>query len=157
VTLAARADWLECREACLPGRRELSLVLPVRTEAPRPSEQWGAAFASARERLPRAAAGWAFEARETPERLVLVVRPPRGQAEIRQARFFPDGGQVIDHAAPQTWVRSAASYRLEMTPAPNAARPTGALTGVLVTEGSGGSTAVRVDAKSVAPFSKEKP
>jgi hypothetical protein len=64
---------------------------------------------------------------------------------------------VIDHAAPQAWARSAGSYRLEMTPAPNAARPLGALEGVLVTEGSGGSTAVRVDAKSVAPSAKEKP
>src|SRR5207245_1904014 len=27
VTLAARADWLECQEACIPGRAELSLVL----------------------------------------------------------------------------------------------------------------------------------
>jgi thiol:disulfide interchange protein DsbD len=157
VTLAARADWLECREVCLPGRRDLSLVLPVRAEAPRPSAQWGPALASARERLPRAAAGWDFEARATPQRLVLVVRPPRGQAEIRRAYFFPDRGQVIDHAAPQTWVRSAASYRLELTPAPNAARPLGGLEGVLVTEGSGGSTAVRVDAKSVAPSAKEKP
>jgi DsbC/DsbD-like thiol-disulfide interchange protein len=156
VTLAARADWLECREVCLPGRRELSLVLPVRAESP-PSGPWGAAFASARKRLPRAAAGWVFEARETPERLVLVVRPPRAQAEIRQAWFFPDRGQVIDHAATQVWARSPGSYRLEMTPAPNAARPRGALEGVLVTEGSGGSSAVRVDAKSVAPSAKEKP
>jgi hypothetical protein len=44
-----------------------------------------------------------------------------------------------------------------MTPAPNAARPLGALEGVLVIEGSGGSTAVRVDAKSAAPSAKEKP
>src|SRR5258707_10287219 len=127
VTLAARADWLECREVCLPGRRELSLVLPVRAQAPRPSGPWGAAFASARERLPRAAAGWAFEARETPDRLVLLVRPPRAQAGIRQAYFFPDPGQVIDHAATQTSARSAGSYRLERRPAPNAARPLGAL------------------------------
>jgi thiol:disulfide interchange protein DsbD len=157
VTLAARADWLECRDICLPGRRELSLVLPVRAEAPRASAQWGAAFASARERSPRAVAGWAFEARETPDRVVLVVRPPRGQAEIRRATFFPDRGQVIDHASPQAWARATGSYRLEMTPAPNAARPLGALEGVLVTESSGGTTAVRVDAKSVAPSTKEKP
>jgi len=41
-----------------------------------------------------------------------------------------------------------------MTPAPNAARPLGALEGVLVTEGSSGATvAVRVQANST----KEKP
>jgi thiol:disulfide interchange protein DsbD len=157
VTLAARADWLECREACLPGRRELSLVLPVRAEPPRPSAQWSAALGSARARVPRAVAGWAFETKETPDRVVLVVRPPRGQAEIRQASFFPDRPQVIDHGEAQAWVRTAGSYRLEMAPAPNAARPLGALEGVLVTEGSGGTIAVRVDAKSAAPSPKEKP
>ena len=156
VTLAARADWLECREACLPGRRELSLVLPVRADGPRVSAQWAPAFAAARARLPQAGGGWAIEARETRERVVLVVRPPRGHAEIRQAYFFPDRGQLIDHAAAQTWTRAAgaaAGYRLEMTPAPNVARPVGALEGVLVAEGSSGATAVRVEAKSA----KEKP
>ena len=157
VTLAARADWLECRDICLPGRRELSLVLPVRSEAPRPSPPWAPAFAAAREHVPRAAAGWAFEARDLPAGVVLVVRPPRAQAEIRRATFFPDRGQVIDHAAAQTWARTTGSYRLEMKPAPNAARPLGALEGVLVIESSGGTTAVRVDAKSAAPSAKEKP
>ncbi len=156
VTLAARADWLECREACLPGRRELSVVLPVRGEAPRASAQ-APAFAAARARLPQAGAGWTFEARETPDKVVLVVEPPRGQAAIHKATFFPDRGQLIDHAAAQTWARAAgatAGYRLEMTPAPNAARPLGALEGVLVTEGSSGAiAAVRVEAKST----KEKP
>jgi thiol:disulfide interchange protein DsbD len=153
VTLAARADWLECREACLPGRRELSLMLPVRPEPPRPSAAWAPVFAAARERLPRAPSGWTFETRQTPDRIVLVVRPPRGQAEIRQAHFFPDRGQVIDHAATQAWARAAGSYRLEMTPAPNAARPLGGLDGVLVTEAASGATAVLVQAKSA----KEKP
>jgi DsbC/DsbD-like thiol-disulfide interchange protein len=157
VTLAARADWLECREAFLPGRRELTLVLPVRAEAPRPSDQWSRALASARALVPRAAVGWAFDTKETPDRVVLVVRPPRGQAAIQKATFFPDRGQIIDHAAAQAWTRAAgatAGYRLEMTPAPNAARPLGALEGVLVTEGSSGATvAVRVQANSA----KEKP
>lgn len=161
VTLAARADWLECREACLPGRAELSLVLPVRAEAPPPSAQWGPAFAAARAHLPQAATGWTFESRQTPERVVLVVQPPRSQGEIRQASFFPDRGQVIDHAAAQAWTRAAGaagSYRLEMTPAPSAPRPVGegTLEGVLVVESPGGRTAVRVDAKSAPPPAKEK-
>ena len=29
VTFAARADWLECKEACVPGKAELALTLPV--------------------------------------------------------------------------------------------------------------------------------
>ena len=169
VTLAARADWLECREACLPGRRDLSLVLPVRSEAPRPSAQWAPAFAAARARLPEPATGWTFGVNEETGRIVLNLRPPRTHGPIRGAYFFPDRGQVIDHAAPQDFTHVVAGYRLEMTPAPNAPRPLGALEGVLLMHGPGGIKAVRVDAKSAVaggqtkgggrrpPSPKEKP
>jgi thiol:disulfide interchange protein DsbD len=30
VRVAGRVDWLECREACVPGRADVSLLLPVR-------------------------------------------------------------------------------------------------------------------------------
>lgn len=40
-------EWLECREACIPGKAELSLALPVRAEAPAPSATAGR-FAEAR-------------------------------------------------------------------------------------------------------------
>jgi thiol:disulfide interchange protein DsbD len=169
VTLAARADWLECREVCLPGRRDLSLVLPVRSEAPRPSAQWAPTFAAARARVPGPATGWEFEVHETPSQVVLELQPPRTQPAIQRAYFFPDRGQVIDHAAPQNFVHVVGSYRLEMTPAPNAARPLGPLEGVLLTDGASGIKAVRVDAKSAGaggqtkdgrqrpPSKKEKP
>jgi thiol:disulfide interchange protein DsbD len=169
VTLAARADWLECREACLPGRRDLSLVLPVRSEAPRPAAQWAGTFAAARARLPEPARGWTFEVNEEAGRIVLDLRPPRTHPPIRGAYFFPDRGQVLDHAAPQAFAHVVASYRLEMTPAPNAARPLPALEGVLLTHGPSGVEAVRVEARSAGargqtkgggrrpPSPKEKP
>jgi DsbC/DsbD-like thiol-disulfide interchange protein len=146
VTLAARADWLECREACLPGRRELTLEVPVRSEPPKPSARWAAAFEDTRRRLPDPGTGWTFQVKDTPPRLVLVIQPPRAVGAIGKARFFPDKGQVIDHAAPQTLAPAAGGYRLEMTLAPNAPRPLGAVEGVLVTEGAGGTRAVRVEA-----------
>jgi thiol:disulfide interchange protein DsbD len=157
VTLAARADWLECRDICLPGRRELSLVLPVRSEAPRPSAEWAPTFAAARARVPRPGTGWRFAVHETPDRIVLDMHPPPAQRLFRRAYFFPDRGQVIDHAAPQTFDRVVGSYRLAMTPAPNAARPLGGLEGVLLTDGPSGTNAVRVDVKSAPAPTKEKP
>ena len=151
VTLAARADWLECRDVCLPGRRDLSLVLPVKSETPRPSAQWAPTFAAARARVPQPATGWTFEAQENAGRIVLDMHPPRTQPAIRRAYFFAERGGVIDHAATQAFSHVVASYRLEMMPAPNAARLR-ALEGVLLTDGAGGPKAVRVDVKT-----KEKP
>jgi DsbC/DsbD-like thiol-disulfide interchange protein len=148
VTLATRADWLECQEACIPGRAELSLVLTVRPAAPSPSAAWAQAFAEARRRLPVKPTGWTFDAQETPEKVLLLIRPPRSREPLREAYFFPDQPLVIDHAAPQTLSRAGGAWRLELAPAPNARRPLGGLSGVLVTGGQGGhNEAVRVEAR----------
>lgn len=148
VTLAARADWLECQEACIPGRVELSLVLPVRAAASPPSTRWGPAFADARRRLPAEPTGWSFDAQEAGQKLLLRIRPPRALEPLREARFFPDEPLVIDHAAPQVLSRAEGGWRLELTPAPNARRPLPALSGVLVLGGAGGhNEAVRVEAR----------
>ncbi len=148
VTLAARADWLECEQVCLPGRADLSLVLPVRAAASTSAPTWATAFADARRRLPAPPAGWAFDVRETQEKVSLVIRPPRSREPLHDARFFPDEPLVIDHAAPQTLVRDKGAWRLELTPAPNARRPLAALGGVLVIGGTGGQNeAVRVEAR----------
>ncbi|HEY5907204.1 MAG TPA: protein-disulfide reductase DsbD domain-containing protein, partial [Vicinamibacteria bacterium] len=34
VTLAVKADWLECKEACLPAKAVLDLTLPLKEEDP---------------------------------------------------------------------------------------------------------------------------
>ena len=36
VTLAVKAEWLECRESCLPAKADLDLVLPVQAAEPKP-------------------------------------------------------------------------------------------------------------------------
>jgi thiol:disulfide interchange protein DsbD len=76
VTLAARVDWLECQEACVPGRADLSLTLPVTAGAPRAAAEAGG-FADARRRLPAAPSGWTFQAAEKGGAIELVMRPPR--------------------------------------------------------------------------------
>jgi thiol:disulfide interchange protein DsbD len=56
VTLGARVDWLECKDACLPGKAELDIALPVTSGAPKPVLDWAGAFQKARARLPKNAA-----------------------------------------------------------------------------------------------------
>ncbi len=139
--IAARVDWLECQEACLPGRADLSLTLPVRaTSAPTPQ---AAAFADVRRRLPRKDPAWSFSASSTARSLSLVVRPPRG-TELREAYFFPAVPRVLDHAEPQTLTREGTAHRLALARDPNAA-PLDRLAGVLVAGTGTGPLAVAVD------------
>ena len=99
VRLAARADWLECKEICLPGKAELEITLPVDgvpSRSPRSTRRSSRAAArglpgdAGRLEGPRArgaAAGTCSRSR----------RP----AAPRDAYFFSDAPQVVEYAAPQ--------------------------------------------------------
>jgi thiol:disulfide interchange protein DsbD len=140
VRLAGRVDWLECLEACIPGRAELSLTLPVRTaSAPGPH---AALFEQARRRLPVKDAGWAFAARPGGEGFLLDVRPPRGTT-LRGAWFYAVVPRVVDHARPQALAREGALHRLAVPRDPNGSVER--LTGVLVAETGAGTRALEVD------------
>ena len=142
VRIAARVDWLECQEACVPGRADLSLALPVRaTKAAGPH---AALFAEARRRLPAKDPGWRVTAQPAPPALRLLARAPRG-TELREAWFYPAAPRVLDHAKPQPLVREGANHRLDLPLDPNGAAPE-RLAGVLVVETASGTLALDVDA-----------
>lgn len=140
VRLAARADWLECKEICLPGKAELEIALPVEAVA-RPSEA-APLFAKTRGRLPGDGGPWRVRALSVEKRYVLAFTPAAAPSE---AYFFPDQPQVVEYAEPQRLLRTADGFTLEMAPAVNGARPE-RLTGVLVTETGRGPLAITVDA-----------
>jgi DsbC/DsbD-like thiol-disulfide interchange protein len=141
VRIATRVDWLECQEACLPGRAELSLTLPVRAaSAPTPQ---AALFAEARTRLPRRDPAWGFSLSCAAHGLSLLIRPPRGTG-LREAYFYPATPRVLDHAQPQKLTREGAAHRLAMVRDPNAA-PLERLAGVLVAGTGRGPVAIAVD------------
>ncbi len=141
VHLAARVDWLECQEVCLPGKEEVSLTLPVRANVhPGPD---AAAFADARARLPRSDPGWRFSASRTGEAFSLAVHPARGTA-LADAYFFATTRQLLDYAKPQALERTKAGYRLLLGRDPNG-KAADRLAGVLVVTARGGSRALAVD------------
>jgi thiol:disulfide interchange protein DsbD len=146
VRIAARVDWLECLEACLPGRAEVSLTLPVRAAAaPGPR---AALFAEARRRLPRKDPAWRFSASSAAGSLSLVVRPPRG-TDLREAYFYPATPRLLDHAQPQKLTREGAVHRLALVRDPNGV-PSDRLAGVLASETANGPLAVEVDVPLVS-------
>jgi thiol:disulfide interchange protein DsbD len=157
IAIAGRADWLECREICLPGRQSLSLALPVSAERPRPSPQAGL-FRDARARLPVEPADWSAEAEVAGEGVVLLLRPPRTVGPLRSAYFFPEERKRLDHAAPQTLESAGISYRLRLTPDPNAPRPLPELPGVLVVQdGSGAPRALRLELRTGSASRRTRP
>jgi DsbC/DsbD-like thiol-disulfide interchange protein len=146
VRLAARVDWLECQEACLPGRADLSLTLPVRPSAsPGPH---AALFAEARRRLPAKDPAWRFSATSTPASVRLVVRSPHGAA-LREAYFYAVPPRLLDYSKSQSLTPEGTAHRLDLPRDPNGA-PSERLAGVLVVGTGSGTVALEVDVRIVS-------
>ncbi len=141
VRLAGRVDWLECQEACIPGRAELELVLPVRAEPPRSATATATLFRSTRGLLPVPARGWDLKAAAAPGVLALTFRAPQAPSG---AYFFSDQPLVVEYPSPQTLHRVSGGHRLDITRAANGPAPS-RLTGVLLVEGGAAPVAVEVD------------
>ena len=88
VTLAVKADWLECRESCLPAKAELDLALPVRptSRSPAPRRRSSPRRAAA---CPSSPEGWSLSAEAGPRAVALTFRAAAG-LKPAAAYFFPD-------------------------------------------------------------------
>jgi DsbC/DsbD-like thiol-disulfide interchange protein len=153
VTLRAEADWLVCRDLCLPGFAELELELPVQASLAPHHPEHAARIEQARGELPADPVGWRFHAQRASDRLRLHVLPPAaGPETIESATFFPFSPRVILHSAPQAFQSAGNGFVLELEPIPAASAAPG-LSGVLVVANESGRRALRID----IPFSKADP
>lgn len=141
VQLRLKAEWLVCKEECVPASAEFALTLPVRKAAV-PSTRWKAAFERAERRLPRDGRGLEASAEPAGERLVLRAEG------IAPAAFFPLDAQVIENAARQT----AADGALTVQRAQERDAWPARLRGVLVdADGAGWTVEIPVGAPPPSP------
>jgi len=149
VTLNAKAEWLECKDVCIPGSADLKLTLPVKGQAA-PSAQ-AASFAEARKLVPVMLP--ALQARGTVDanRIRVAFELPVGRTADK-LEFFPLEDGRIEPAAAQVLDR-ANGLALTLTAVKPVKTDAKSLAGVIVANGgpakSGGWTAT-VDAPLVA-------
>jgi len=127
--IAAQVKVLVCREMCIPGSAQLSLVLPVKAESPTPDARTRNLFMAARKSLPRPApTNWKFNLDEEKDSFVLTANVGH---EITQANFFPIAESQISSAAAQKLAPSAAGFRLTLQKSDQLLKPIERLKGVL--------------------------
>ena len=134
VVLAGRANWVECKDVCIPGRAEVELTLPVRAE-PLPSPGAGSPFVDARRRQPASPEGWGLEAATASGKILVSFKPPSGGA-VEDAYFFAAEPGTVDHSAPQALHPGAPRHRLDVALAANRSEPLRRISGVLSAQGS---------------------
>lgn len=97
--LEATVKFLICSEQmCMPGKAQLSLALPVKSQTTQDAAM-AARFAAARERLPKPPpVNWKFSGRAEKDSFVIEIQAGR---PIPQAYFFPLHESQIENSAPQ--------------------------------------------------------
>ena len=112
--VAAKADWLVCKDICIPETGELEMTLPVANADPPPNPRFQAHIERARSMLPVAVSGWNSRAALQSGSLVVQVVAPAGVELPAKARFFPERENLIEPAAPQKVTREGNALRFEM-------------------------------------------
>jgi thiol:disulfide interchange protein/DsbC/DsbD-like thiol-disulfide interchange protein len=145
ATLQARADWLVCREICIPEGADLALTLPVSPQSS-PDPYWDDAIARARASVPRPLAGWTVVAIGQGPRVEVALTPGADRGDPGEIRFFPFAEGKIEPSAPQTLARDGATLKLTL---PVASQRVGEFTrvaGVLAaSNGFGAQAAASID------------
>ena len=145
VVLAARAEWLVCKEVCIPEGADLALSLPVASRA-NPDPRWGGAISAAQAALPKPLAGWQASAAGNGASIRLTLLPPSGAPDPGTIRFFPFAADKIDPSGPQPVTREGNAYVIALPVAHTLAGPLDRLAGVLTAAtGFGQARAATID------------
>ncbi len=133
ATLQARADWLVCKETCIPEGADLSLTLPVAASASA-NPPWSERIAATRAALPRPLEGWQARARGSGSTVDLILDPPAGASDPGRVRFFPLEPDQIEPSRPQEETRTANGIALELPVSSALTSGLARLAGVLTAE-----------------------
>jgi DsbC/DsbD-like thiol-disulfide interchange protein len=115
VGLKATATWMACADGCYPGKKELSLALPVGVETATDLAA-AEAFAKARTELPRPLQHWKVELLSEVDAAEIKLRLSPADDQARppeEAYFFSSDGQIS--SAPKQRVTYQAGGVIEIT------------------------------------------
>ena len=136
VQLGAEVRVLVCREMCIPGKAQISLTPPVKSQTPVPDARTAALFAAARNALPHPSpAKWRLSVADGGDSFLLSVS--LGQ-HVAQATFFPLVESQVKDAAPQQFAVLPGGFRLTLRKSDQLLKPIERLKGVLVLAGDRG-------------------
>src|SRR5512142_2713923 len=112
--IKARAEWLVCKDICVPEKGEVDLALPVSPSPPKQDTRFLAHIQRAQEMLPVTPSGWKSEAAIVGNALLVRISAPQGTKLPAKATFFPERAELIEPAAPEKVTREANHLTIEM-------------------------------------------
>ncbi len=104
ATLKAKAEWLVCKDICIPESADLTLTLPITSEQPKAEGKWADAFRLNEDALPAEASKGTAGLPALFSGKTLILDLPvdqfmqKGNTEVV---LFPDSATLIVHSATQ--------------------------------------------------------
>ena len=127
--LKASVRLLVCKDICVPGKAQVTLELPVKSQTPGKDSEAATILANAHARLPRPApSGWQFAVKEEPDSFVLVGRVGE---RISEAYFYPADESEIKNASAQSITPEGFGFRLTLMKSDQLTKSVTRLRGVL--------------------------
>ncbi len=104
VTINGKAEWLVCKDVCIPEDGVVSMTLPVKANATNVNAD---AWAKAEARIPKPLAGWRGEARVNGREMFIELTPPATFAtKLTKFDVFPEVEQITEPAVQKTYKTS---------------------------------------------------
>ena len=132
ATLAARADWLVCKETCIPEGADLTLAIPVAAQA-EPDPRWHAPIAATRDALPMPAPK-SWDARAVADGSTITLSFAPGAGDPGRVWFFAENAGRIEPSVTQAATRRDGRVDLALPVAHELAAGFTDLRGVLTAE-----------------------
>ncbi|MDR1530505.1 MAG: thioredoxin family protein [Burkholderiales bacterium] len=97
----ARADWLMCRDICIPDGADVALMIDV-GEASIEDDYWKAVIEKGQNDIPRPLVGWMASARGVGDTIELSLTPEEESGDPGALYFFSEDERVIEPSFAQT-------------------------------------------------------
>ena len=146
LPVSLKADWLVCKDVCIPESGEFALDLPVRAATAGHAK----AFADAQAAVPRDVAGAQASAALEGDRLVVRVAGLPAAWQGKALAFMPETGGVIVNAAQPEAAWSGATWTAKLPVDPQRSADPAEMPSVLVADGE--ATGLRVAVKVTTPW-----
>jgi len=136
VSLIARADWLVCRDMCIPEEGELQISLPVQAAGTTTTASASAGeFAAARSNLPATATEWKAQAKVADRNLMLQIEVPEKDRAYARVEAFSVAEGSTDTSV-HTVHRTETGFVIQMRLASDAGNQTGPMNFVVAYGGA---------------------
>lgn len=117
ISITARINWLECKEACIPGEAQQTLTLPISSQATEWNADWHARFQETRLQHPLSTQAWQVTAHYENNELGLLITPKENDVpELTGAITFFSKNPDIAFNKEQNLVRLKQGYFLKLAP-----------------------------------------